>query len=573
MPADGLNDELVDQVRQWILHDPDPATRSALETALDEGDESELRRAFGATLTFGTAGIRGVVGPGPGRMNLATIIRTTSGLAAHLTSDHRNHLPVVLGFDARPSSRRFAEATAGVLAAAGLQVVVFPEVAPTPLVAFAARALGAGAAVVITASHNPPADNGYKVYGANAAQIIPPEDGEIAAAIEASPPAAVVPLVGDAFEFQHDLVSPVAPDIVDRYYSEIDSTRPAPHGSELRFVYTAMHGVGGRFVSEIFERCGHVGLIPVPEQFAPDGTFPTVDFPNPEEPGALDLALELARKTDAAAVLANDPDADRLAAAVAEPGGMRLLTGNEVGALLADYVLRNWSHPSRPIVANSIVSSPILARIADKRGARCESTLTGFKWIVNAALAVERETGGRFAFGFEEALGYSVGRTVRDKDGISAAVIFADLVAGEWRAGRTVVDRLHDIWAEVGLWVSAQLSVVKAGPDGPAQLEQALADLVADPPREVGGREITEVVDYRSGAEARPPWLGAQALIELLLGEHGRVLARPSGTEPKLKIYVDLVGEAGPDPDQRRAELAGDAEKLAVATKTLLQVD
>jgi phosphomannomutase len=572
MHADGLDADFVERVRRWTSQDPDPVTRDSLLTSLETGDEEELLAAFGATLTFGTAGIRGVVGPGPGRMNLATVIRTTAGLASHLVQDGRGHLPVVLGFDARPSSRPFAEATAGVLAAAGIQVVVFPDVIPTPIVAFAARTLGAGAAVVITASHNPPADNGYKVYAANAAQIIPPEDATIADAIEAALPANQVPMVADALRFEHDLISPVSTRIVDDYYSEVDGSRPAPCESDLVFVYTALHGVGGRYVAEIFERSGHRGLIAVKEQFGPDGAFPTVDFPNPEEPGSLDLAMSLARESGAAAVLANDPDADRLAAAVADSGDMRLLTGNEVGALLGDYVLRNWHHPETPIVASSIVSSPILARIAKLRGARHESTLTGFKWIADAALATEAEIGGRFAFGFEEALGYSVGRTVRDKDGISAALVFADLVAGEQRAGRTVVDRLHEIWAEVGLWVSTQLSVLRSGPDGPAELQRALAALVGDPPEEIAGYGITKVVDYRSGAEGRSPWLGAQALVEFSLGDRGRVLARPSGTEPKLKIYVDIVGEAGSNPDQRRAELVAEAGTLAAATRDLLHL-
>jgi len=572
MPDDRLEQALLERARHWIAHDPDPETRAALTSSLEDEDESELRAAFGAGLSFGTAGIRGVVGPGPGRMNLATIIRTTAGLASHLVADGRASKPVVVGFDARPSSFGFAEATAGVLAAAGFEVLVFPEVTPTPIIAFSARVLEAGAAVVITASHNPPADNGYKVYGANAAQIVPPEDGLIAAAIEASAAADEIPMVPRAFGFHHESISPVAPGIIDDYFAEVGSSRPSPCESDLKFVYTALHGVGGRFVAEIFERFGHRGLVPVPEQFQPDGSFPTVDFPNPEEPGALDLAWGLAEEIDAMAVLANDPDADRLAASVAVAGRLRMLSGNELGALLGDYVLRNWSHPAQPIVANSIVSSPILARLAERHGARHEATLTGFKWIINAALAIEEATGGRFAFGFEEALGYSIGRTVRDKDGISAALVFADLVAEEERDGRTVIDRLHDIWAEVGIWASAQMSVTRDDPDGSRVLDEAVSELLANTPGEVGGRQITGLVDYRDGADGRPPWLGAQTLIELALGDQGRILARPSGTEPKLKIYVDLVTDAGASPDAAHTALVTEATVLAAATRDLLQL-
>jgi phosphomannomutase len=558
--------DLLATARDWIEGDPDPATKSAMQAIIDDGNLEELEAAVGEPLTFGTAGIRGEVGPGPGRMNRATVIRTTAGLAGHLLDRHGGPpaQPVVLGFDARPDSHVFAEDAAGVLAAAGIQVSFFPQVTPTPLVAFAAKHLNAPAAVVITASHNPPADNGYKVYDGNAAQIIPPTDVAISEAISAVGPAAEVGRLEGVFAGTSALVTPVPADMFDVYAAEVGAARPNPQVSDLRIVYTPLHGVGGDTLLRMCLVVEHAGLIPVPEQSQPDGAFPTVRFPNPEEPGALDLALDLARESGADLLLANDPDADRLAVAVPMGGKWRLLSGNELGALLGDYVLRYWRHPEPPIVVNSVVSSPMLGRIAALRGAVHETTLTGFKWIINAGLALEERGDGRFAFGYEEALGYSVGRTVRDKDGISAAIVMADLAAEEADAGRGVMDRLHQLWEEVGLWVSAQHSVVRSGSDGQAELLAAVDRLGEDPPEVLGGISVTGVTDYRKGEGGRPFWLGKQDLIELTLGAAGRALVRPSGTEPKLKIYVDLSDEPGSDHEAAHGRLLDLAGSLAV---------
>jgi phosphomannomutase len=558
--------DLLTTARAWVEGDPDPVTRIALQAIIDKNDQVGLQAAIGEPLTFGTAGIRGEVGPGPGRMNRATVIRTTAGLAAHLLASHGGppDRAVALGFDARPDSGVFAEDSAGVLAAAGIAVKFFPEVTPTPLVAFAAKHLDAPAAVVITASHNPPADNGYKVYGANAAQIIPPTDMEISAAISQVGPAAVVPRLEGVFSGSSELVTPMPDDIFEAYAGEVREARPNPQVSDLDIVYTPLHGVGGDTLLRMCIDAQHTGLIPVPEQRHPDGAFPTLDFPNPEEPGALDLALDLAREVQADLLLANDPDADRLAVAVPLGRGWRLLSGNELGALLGDYVLRYWEHAEHPIVVNSVVSSPMLGRIAAQHGAVHETTLTGFKWIINAGLALEERGVGRFAFGYEEALGYSVGRTVRDKDGISAAIVMADLAAEEVGGGRGVIDRLHDLWDEVGLWVSAQHAIVRAGRDGQAELLAGVDKLGSGPPGVIGGLDVTDVTDYRVGEGGRPIWLGQQDLIELTLGTQGRVLVRPSGTEPKLKIYVDLSGDSGGDHETAHARLTETARTLAV---------
>lgn len=550
---------LLKRAREWIDADPDPDTRAELEAVIGSGDEFDLDTRMNTTLTFGTAGIRGRVGAGPGRMNRAVVIRTTYGVARYLGA---STAPVVVGFDARPTSRRFAEDTVGVLSAAGIPVRYFPEVTPTPMVAFAAKHLGAAAAVVVTASHNPPADNGYKVYGPDAAQIVPPVDEEIQRGIESAPAAKDISRLPDAFANESPLVGTVPDDLIDAYWEEILDIRSRKRGSELRIVYTPMHGVGRDVLFEVMNRAGHTGVQAVPEQAEPDGTFPTVAFPNPEEPGALDLALNMAGEIEADLLLANDPDADRLAVVVPHRGGWRPLSGNEIGSLLGDYVLRGLPGGGPVVVASSVVSSPMLTILAASYGAHHEKTLTGFKWIARAGMALEQEGEGRFVFGYEEALGYTVGPTVRDKDGISAALFFTDLVADLADTGQTVMDRLHELWEEHGLWVSSQTSVVRPGIEGVKSLRRAVNELADDPPDHVDDLTVTAVTDFRTGGEQRPAWLGEQDLIELQLGNRGRVLVRPSGTEPKLKIYVDLTEPMGGDPDSQQRSLLGRAREL-----------
>lgn len=561
--------ELIDRARAWISNDPDPISSAEMEAVIAGGDLADLATRMDTVLTFGTAGIRGEVGAGPGRMNRAVVIRTTYGLARYLDS---TDLPVVVGFDARPDSRQFAEDACGVLAAAGLQVLFFTGVTPTPIVAFAAKHLGAAAAIVVTASHNPPADNGYKVYGAEASQIVSPIDEEIQRQIELAPAASEIGRLGAVFSTTSELARPVPDDILDRYWEEVESTRSRRQGSNLDIVYTPIHGVGLATLSEVMSRAGHTGVIAVPSQSQPDGTFPTVRFPNPEEPGALDLALAMAEERSADLVVANDPDADRLAVVVPYKGQWRPLTGNEIGVLLGAYMLSNDADPSSAIVGSSIVSSPMLRRIADVAGARHFSTLTGFKWIVKAGLTLERQEGGRFIFGYEEALGYTVGSTVRDKDGISAAVLFVDLVADLHDSGEGVMDQLHRLWRAHGLWVSAQSSIVRPGPEGADALREAVARLADDPPDSVAGFDVTAMTDFRRNAGSRPIWLGAQDLVELELGDLGRILVRPSGTEPKLKVYVDMTSPCGSDPDSEHLVMSGIAAELGEALAESLGV-
>ncbi len=558
-------DELLAAARAWIDGDPDPATRDELAALIDADDRAALEERVATSLSFGTAGLRGAVGAGPNRMNRAVVIRTTRGLAEHLlaTVPEATTRGVVVGFDARADSERFARDAVATFAAAGLPVRWFPSPQPTPLVAYAQKALDAVAAVVITASHNPPQDNGYKVYGQTAAQIAPPVDAEIAAAIERVGPANEVPRVD---LLASDLVAPMAAEVVDRYFAELPSARPSVAGPELTIAYTPLHGVATPHVLRALTEAGYHDVRVEPTQAEPDGSFPTVAFPNPEEPGAMDAVLALAGAVDADLVLANDPDGDRLAVAIpSAAGGHRPLTGNQIGVLLADHLLRG-RQIDRPLIVASIVSTPMVHAVAASHDARSEATLTGFKWIWAAALELERSDQRTVVYGFEEALGSSVGSVVRDKDGIGAAVAFADLTRALAAEGRTVADRWAELCAAHGLWVSHQLSIVRPGSAGAQEIAAAMASLERSVPDHLAGHEVVATTDFRTGADTRPPWLAAHDLVALELAD-GRAMIRPSGTEPKCKIYVDLRGEFAPgdDLDARTAELHEAATEVAAA--------
>ena len=558
--------ELRQRTEAWIAADPQKKTRQELAALLEAGDAGELAERMDGSLMFGTAGLRGKVEAGSNRMNRAVVIRTTRGLAEYLIErSPDSEKPVVVGRDARLSSERFQRDTIAVLTAAGILVRYFPDPVPTPLVAYAARQLGARAAIVITASHNPPYDNGYKVYDTNGAQIVPPTDRDIADKIDGAAAANDVPRLGK--KYRSELAHDVPANMFERYLADLGAVRASDAtGSELTFVYTPMHGVGGEFVVAAMRHAGHHRVYPVGAQFEPDGRFPTVDFPNPEEPGALDLATDLAVEKDADLIIANDPDTDRLAVSVERADGWQPLTGNQIGVLLADYLLKN-TDVEKPMVLNSIVSSPMLASVAAAHGARFEQTLTGFKWIWNAALDIEAVGEGTYVFGYEEALGYSVGPAVRDKDGISAAVAFADLVAACAANGETVLDYLARLYDQHGLWVSTQLSIVRPGSEGAAQIAAAMKRIADNPPTEVAGIDVVATTDYRQGAESRPRYLAATPLVELDLGARGRALVRPSGTEPKLKIYVDLVADrdSAITATQQETALVAEADVVAAA--------
>ena len=489
------------EARAWLAEDPDPDTRAELQGLLDAHDGEGLSARFGERLQFGTAGLRGELGAGPNRMNRALVRRAAAGFARYLGRGAK----VVIGYDARHKSADFATDSAAVLAGAGLHAIVLPQALPTPVLAFATRHLGCDGGIMVTASHNPARDNGYKVYLGDGAQIIPPHDQEISAAIDAVGPLHTVPLA-DTYEVAGE-------EVVDAYLSAI-GTVTAPAARDLRIVYTAMHGVGAKLALRALETAGFTDIHPVPAQIEPDPDFPTASFPNPEEPGALDLAIAQARAVGADVILASDPDADRLAVAV---GGQRL-TGDQVGCLLADHLLRRPALGTRDrlrdrLVVTSIVSSTLLGRIAANAGARYERTLTGFKWIVRPALA---HPDWDFVLGYEEALGYSVGGIVHDKDGISAALVVAELAANLKAEGQTLLDRLAELDARYGRYRTAQQSF---------RLEHDAQQVAMAQVRQLHGAE-----DLRPEAD-------------VVIVERGtdRVAFRPSGTEPKLKLYAEVV--------------------------------
>jgi phosphomannomutase len=555
-------------------------TRRELEALIAANAIAELRERMGPELDFGTAGLRAPVGAGPARINRAVVIRATRAFAEHLIArvpDART-LPVVVGYDARPTSRAFADAAIGVLLAAGLNVRYFDAPAPTPLVAYAARVLAASGALVVTASHNPRPDNGLKIYGPHAIQLVAPADADVAGRRERLGPAASVPSVDprSGSGAVGARLDKVPADLFDRYLAELAASLPPLHGTRpLAIAYSPLHGLGRAPVERALRSRGFTNISVVPEQAEPDGTFPTAPAPNPELEATLAPVLALAAQRNAELVLVNDPDVDRLAAAAPLPSGRyRVLNGNELAALLSDFLLDPALVAARPFVVSSIVSSELISKIAESRGARAVRTLTGFKWIWTAARALEAEGAGRFVLGCEEALGFSVGGLVRDKDGISAAVWLAELAERCRRDGQTLVDRLHAIYARVGAWGSAQRSLEVQGRRALAALREALRTLVAAPPELLDGRAFTALVDYRSGAETRPPWLGRAELYELHYGEGTRVLIRPSGTEPKLKIYADVAEPAVPselaEAAARRARAR--AEALAAAFAERLSV-
>jgi phosphomannomutase len=524
-----VNPALAARVRAWIAADPDPQTRAELGDLLARGDEAALASRFAGSLAFGTAGLRGALGGGPNRMNVAVVRAASFGVAAWLRTQGAA-AGVVVGHDHRHNSARFARDAAGVLAAAGIPVWLATRPWPTPVTAHAVRRLGGSAGVMVTASHNPAPDNGYKLYDGTGAQIVPPVDRDVARAITEAGPAAGVPCDPDS-----PLVTPLGDEAVAAYLDDVGGIVPAgPRG--LRVVYTPVHGVGLDVFRALWARAGFPPPIVVAEQATPDPDFPTAPFPNPEEPGVLDRALALAAREDAALVLANDPDADRLAVAVRDRGGLRVLTGDELGVVLGARMLELTEGDDR-VVARSVVSSTMLDDVAAAAGVPCRTTLTGFKWIARAGDA----DGRRLVFGYEEALGYAVTPLVRDKDGLTAALVVADLAARE-----PVTEVLARLAAAHGARATAQWSVRVPAAAGAAELT---ARVRAHPPSSLAGAAVARVVDYMQGASGLPP----ADLVALELDDGGRVLVRPSGTEPKVKCYFEA---AGADPAAAAARVA-----------------
>jgi len=469
---------------------------------------------------------------------------------------------VVIGRDGRKMSPEFAEDTARVLAAEGLPALVLPPLAPTPVTAFATLKLGAAAAVMVTASHNPPEYNGYKVYWGNGAQIIPPHDQGIAAAIARVEPANEVKLMDAAEAKRRGLWRDVGEEVSRAYLDAILAERVHRRAADLGVVYTAMHGVGGKWVTQALEEAGFSRVHVVKEQQEPDGAFPTVRFPNPEEPGAMDLSVALAEQVKADVVLANDPDADRLAVMARDGAGkLQMLTGNEVGVLLGHYLLtQKQPRPPRPLVITTIVSSTQLGEIARALGALYDERLTGFKWIANRALEREAKEGATFVFGYEEALGYTVGTVARDKDGIGAALVFADLASWCASRGTTALGYLEEIQRQHGLFVAKQHNLTFKGAEGAATIRGIMDGFRQKPPARIGDLALKATKDYQAGVPGFPP----ANVIAYELEGGSRVTLRPSGTEPKIKYYFELreLVRAGEPMAEARARALGRLQQL-----------
>ncbi|PRB39688.1 phosphomannomutase [Arthrobacter sp. MYb23] len=545
--SDAAFEQLITDARQWASQDPDPATATALVELTDlarggdAGATQELGDSFNGTLQFGTAGLRAALGPGPNRMNRVVVRRAAAGLAAFLTETVAAAAPgtqprAVVGFDARYNSDIFAQETAAIFAAAGIETFLMPSALPTPLLAFAVRSLDCDGGVMVTASHNPPQDNGYKVYlgrhavseSGRGSQIVAPYDVQIAAKIEAVGALDSIALAEDGWTV---LPTSIAADYEGAMAGLVDREHfPA---RDLKIVLTPMHGVGGETAVSVLNAAGFTDVTLVAEQAEPDPDFPTVAFPNPEEPGALDLALAAAADSGADLVVANDPDADRAAVAALDPatGAWRMLRGDEVGALLGAHVVARMAaaagdEPQTGVFANSIVSSRLLSRIAAAAGYAHEETLTGFKWI-------SRVPG--LTYGYEEALGYCVAPDlVRDKDGISAAVLIAELAATAKADGKTIFDTLDDLYLVHGLHASDQLSIRVADL---GLLDAMMNRLRVNPPEAFGGSVVEVFTDLAEGSEALPATDG----LLYLTRDQSRVIIRPSGTEPKLKCYLEVI--------------------------------
>ncbi len=550
---------LIENAKSWLRQDPDEETRTELTSILnhaedgDQAAQADLRDRFGGRLTFGTAGLRAGQGAGPNRMNRVVVAQTAEGIARHLGT--ATAPSIVIGYDARKNSAIYARDTVEIFAGHGFETLLLPRALPTPVLAFAVRQLGCTGGIMVTASHNPPADNGYKVYLGGAdlgAQIVSPEDQQIAERIAE---AALTDIRVYPRSECYDLASE---ELVAQYIARAagDRTREDP---SLRYVYTAMHGVGWETAREVFTRAGFSEPIPVREQVEPDATFPTVEFPNPEEPGALDLAFRYASENDADLIIANDPDADRLAVAAPFADGWRMLTGNEIGQLLGWRIaVKATSNTGPAITANtlatSLVSSPALRAVAETMKLNYEETLTGFKWISRA---------NNLLFGFEEALGYLVDPdAVRDKDGISAAREFLALATELKNADVTIEQSLERFASIFGGFASEQVSIRVTELSA---IDGIMGSLRADVPASIGGRRVEHVHDYLNDAEEFP----ASDILRFELHGRARVIIRPSGTEPKLKAYIDTRSKNG-SGDQRLVTARDDATELATAVGQLV---
>ena len=577
-----MNEALIQQARVWLKQDPDPQTRTELETILANADWQALQERFDGALEFGTAGLRGLLGCGPQRMNRVMVTKAAAATLAWLQEciPDAQSRGICIGYDARKMSREFANDAARIARGTGFVVYLFDDVVPTPLLAFAHTHLHSAAALMITASHNPPEYNGCKVYWHDGAQIVPPHDIEIKKRMDAivdvreisqhsAKQAADLNNILSVQTYQNMYVQAVA----NAFTQAQPTSIPANHqitkdDTSLNIAYTALHGVGEHAVRAVFDTLPFAEIHSVAEQAQPDGNFPTTDFPNPEEPGAMDQVLALAETIDADLVLANDPDADRLAIAVRHKNEMVPLNGDEIGCLLAHYVLQTQPRSNKDAVLSSIVSSPMLGMIAKSHGSYWEQTLTGHKWLQHRTMQLERE-GYRCLFSYEEALGYSAFAQVRDKDGISAALLAAHAVHHYRQYGETLIDVLHDLWRKHGMFLNQQVSVHL---DAQA-ISERMQHYRNNPPDKITGYAVNSITDVLTGthttkqessnAMSLPP---SNLLIYELQDGH-RVMIRPSGTEPKLKYYLCARIDLAEDEEILLAKARG--QKLIAQLATL----
>jgi phosphomannomutase len=521
-----MDQALKAEVEAWIADDPDPATASQLQELLNKVDEVSLKKFFNGFLQFGTAGLRGPIGPGPSCMNRAVVGRTAAGIACYMKE--RGMTKVVIGRDARYGSEDFTQETAEIMSGAGMDVYILPRPLPTPVLAFATEYLKCDIGIMVTASHNPPEDNGYKVYvgptadGINYAssQIISPTDGFIAREIDAVTSLKSLPR-GKKWQV-------LGEEVITEYVKRTSALAPRP--GDLKVVYTAMHGVGTEIIQRVFNHAGFATLILVDEQCTPDPDFPTVVFPNPEEPGAMDLALRKARDFGAELVIANDPDADRCAAAINDPLlGWRMLRGDELGIILGEWIARTKPPGT---FGNSIVSSSALKKISAHYGIDFQEVLTGFKWLAKIE---------KLAFGYEEAIGYCVdSKSVNDKDGISAAIFLTQVATDLKREGLTLSDLLNEVWARHGFHGTEQISIrVK----DMGAITKLLARLRKNPPTEIAGRAVETIDDLTAPKDGLPPTDG----LRIWLAGGIRIIIRPSGTEAKMKCYIEVITKTADD--------------------------
>jgi len=515
-----MNAALVEEVKAWIADDPDPVTAAHLQALLDAGDEAALKPLFSGFLQFGTAGLRGPIGAGPSCMNRAVVGRAAAGIAAYMTK--RGMKSVVIGRDARYGSEDYTQESAEILSGAGMDVYILPRPLPTPVLAFATSHLKCDVGIMVTASHNPPQDNGYKVYiGPEAdgieyasSQIINPTDGFIAADIDAVTSLRSLPR-GNKWTI-------LGEDVISEYIAR--TVKLAPRPGDIKVVYTAMHGVGTETVQRVFNHAGFATLILVDEQCTPDPDFPTVAFPNPEEPGAIDLALAKARDFGADLVIANDPDADRCAAAINDPKvGWRMLRGDELGVIFGEWIARTQP---KGTMGNSIVSSSALRKIAAHYNVDFKEVLTGFKWLAKIE---------DLAYGYEEAIGYAVdSETVNDKDGVSAAIFLTQIAMDLKRDGLTLANLLDEVWDRHGFHGTEQISIRVADMSAITRL---LAGLRQNPPAEIAGRKVDSIDDLAAPKDGLPPTDG----LRIWLSGGIRMIVRPSGTEAKMKCYIEVI--------------------------------